>query len=171
MGKHPEAIEPTAYDRTFNLLYLKIGPAAKTGILGTKYEADPRLVYNLGIYDIAADELRYFFAPGTERRILHLIYETEYNDKLRRMEFSESGTFLFNNYDLDPREQSDRLFVVAQPTKSEAGELWVSNRRGEAPKLVRTFDLKMDWRIDVYNQKLLFVEVQGAVAQVHAYDW
>lgn len=161
----------SAYDRTFNILYLNVNPTMKTGIMKSKSDFDEKTVTNLAIYDIGKNELSHFFEKGNTKKILHLFYETGYNEKQKKMDFNKEHFPIFNNEDIEERAKSDKLFIVAEGATGEECEFWVSTRLGENKKRIKTFPKELDWRIDVFNQKVLFIYRLEDEVKIDAYDW
>ncbi|MFK7936770.1 MAG: hypothetical protein AB8G22_24870 [Saprospiraceae bacterium] len=161
----------TEYDREFNLLYIKVNPTIKTGIVKSKTEVDIKTISNLAIYEIEKDNLIHFFEKGTKNKIVHYFYETCYNEKLERMDFNTQSYQIFNNQNIEKREKSDKLFMVTEKEQTNEYELWISSRSGINKQMVKRFQKELDWRIDVYNKKVLFIHKLENEIKVTSIDW
>jgi len=161
----------TEYDRTFNLLYIKVNPTVKIGIVKSKTEVDTRILSNLAIYDIEKDHLNHFFEKGIKNKIIDYFYETGYNEKLNRMDFNTDSIQIFNNQNIEQREKTDVLFVVSESESTDEHQLWKSSRSGTDKQLIKTFHKKIHWRIDVFNQKILFIHHLENEVKVESFDW
>lgn len=174
MGSH-EPFNPysdTEYDRSFNLLYIKVNPTlVKSGIVKSKSATNTNVTSNLGIYDIGKDKLSHFFEINHDKVIIAIIYEKRYNEENKQFDFNVSSAMIFNNYDIEKREKADVLFVVAYIKSKEHFEFWKSSRNGENKVLVKTYEKERDWRIDVYNQKIIFIHKKKNEVEVEAFDW
>ena len=165
-----ERIDPE-YDREFNLLYIKVNPTLKTGIVKSKRHIDENILSNLAIYDIEKDNLIHFFEKEEQKTIMAYLYETSYNEKLEKMTFNRSSHNIFNNDKIPKREKSDKLFVITKKPGGEECEMWVSSRLGHDKKLIQTFPKNLDWKIDVFNKKVLFIYKLENEIRVESIDW
>lgn len=159
------------YDRDFNLLYIEVNPTIRTGIVKSKKEVDGNKVSNLAIYNIETGDLTYFFEKGSKQNIRHYFFEVFYDEEKERMRLNKESRMIFNNKKIPKRPASDILFLVNEKENKEEVELWQSSKKGENKKLVKTFSKKMDWRIDVFNQKILFLYQLENEVRVEAIDW
>lgn len=87
------------------------------------------------------------------------------------MNFNRTGRQIFNNQEIEKREKTDKLFVVNELTEKNQQELWVSTRAGKDKKMLQRFPIGTDWRIDVYNQKVLFIYRLDNAVKVESMDW
>ncbi len=158
------------YDRKLNLIYFKVNPTVRVG-LSKKIDTDDSLITNLAIFDIGKNHLTHFFEKGTANKILWYGYENAFNEKYHAMEFNTEIHRVFNNQNLEKRERADKLFVVRESQDGNTRELWISNRKGEDKRLVKSYPRKTDWWIDVHNQKVIFVFKLKNEVKVEAIDW
>lgn len=163
--------EHSEYDRDYNLLYIKVNPTIQTGRNKTKTEVDYRTTSNLAIYDIGKDKLIHFFEKGSTNKIVYHIYETSYNETMEKMEFNKGNFKIFNNQKIEKRAKADKLFIVTEKPDNKEYELWVSSRLGNDKKMVKVFPKELDWRIDVYNMKIIFIYRLENEIKVEAIDW
>jgi hypothetical protein len=158
-------------DRDLNLLYVQINPTIRTGITRSKKEVKTNTISNLAIYEIGKDKLSYFFEKGSMNNIKYYFYETSYNEQLERMDFSMENHRIFNNKKIEKRELADKLFLVNENEESDELELWVASKLGADKKIVKVFSKNLDWRIDVYNKKVLFFHKIENGIKVESIDW
>jgi hypothetical protein len=161
----------TEYDREYNLLYVKVNPTIRTGIVKSKTEVDAKIISNLAIYDIEKNTLIHFFEKGTKNKIVYYFYETSYNEEFERMDFNTISPQIFNNQKIEKREKANKLFVITEKEQTNEYELWISSRLGTNKQMVKRFHKELDWRIDVYNQKMLFIHKLENEIKIEAIDW
>ena len=146
-------------DRQFNLLYLSIHRNKKSkGLISSKNEEvlDLSKTYNFAVLDLQTDEVTYLFdEPSEEETISHLLYETHFMDKERRVLFNRGSTKVINNESLEPREPADRLIVCQTNQSKDSYRIWTFTKKGQNKRLIAEADSDTEWRVDVFNQKLL----------------
>ena len=154
-----------------NLLYIKVNPSVKSGIVKSKTEVDTSTISNLAIYDIEKDKLIHFFEKGSINNIIYYFYETSYNEEREKMMFNKDIPHITNNINIKQREKSDKLFVLNLVPDTEKYELWTSSRSGENIRMLHEFPKGLDWRIDIYNRKFIFIYRFPNEISVKAIDW
>ena len=76
-----------------------------------------------------------------------------------------------NNSRIEKRALADVLFVITEKPEMEEYEFWISNKLGMDKRLVKRFSKEIDWRIDVYNQKIFFLHPIENGVEVEAFSW
>ena len=161
----------SSHERDFNLLYVEVNPTIKKGFTKSKKETQHHKISNLAIYNIETDQLAYFFRAGSINNIKYYFYEKSYNEDGKKIEFNELNYLLTNNTKIEKRDLVDILFVVTEIPETEEYELWVSSKKGTNKRLVKKFSKKIDWQIDVYNQKFLFLHKLENGVKIEAINW
>lgn len=162
----------TEYDRDFNSIYIQINPTTtKSGIGMSKSVTNENFISNLAIYDINKGKLKHFFDKDDKRTVLNYFYEKSYHAIDKRMVFNTSSNRIENNFDLEKREKADKLFVFIKNVNTRVFELWTSTRLGEDKKLIKSYKERVDWKLDVYNQKIFCFEKLKNEVIVEAFDW
>jgi len=161
----------TEIDSEFNFLYVTIHPTVNQGILMASAEMDKSITSNIGIYNLKDGTTSYLFDQNENKRILSFYFEKNYNEAHHRIDFNNSTSHIINNEKIDKRATMDRLFVVTEGNSKEELELWRFTKAGDSKQLVKTFSEKDAWKLDVVNQKILFIRKSPHKVQVDSFDW
>ncbi len=159
-------------ERDFNLLYLEINPTIRTGITKNKKNINSGIISNLAIYEVENDKLSYFFEEGSLNNIKYYIYETSYHEESQKINFNnEKYGLIINNNKIEKRKLADKLFIVNEKPGGNEYELWISSKLGQDKKRVNTFPKGLEWKIDVYNQKIFFIYKKENGVKIESIHW
>jgi len=159
------------YERDLNLLYVEINPTIKTGITKTKKQIQRNKISNLAIYEIEKNSLSYFFKEESKNDIKFYFYENFYNEKEEMIEFNRDSYHISNNNKIEKRALENKLFVINEKKEGDEYELWISSKLGTDKKLVKVFSKKVEWKIDVYNKKILFLSSTLNGISIESINW
>ncbi len=170
--RHYTSLE--SYDRSLNLMYLPIYKNQnRTGGFGSlKSEKTNHKISNLAIYDIDKDNANYLFPKGEDRVIINYYFEKEYNTEQECMTFN--GTFgnSSNNYKIDKRDCVDKMIILTENNSKNHIDFWLSNKKGENPKLIKTYDKnEVSWKLDILNKKIFFIQQVNEEIRIDPIEW
>ena len=160
-----------SFEREFNLLYAQVNPTIRTGITKSKKQVQKNKISNLAIYEIGKEKLSYFFEEGSINNIKFYFYESTYNEKLERIDFNTENYVLSNNRKIEKRKLTDKLFVVTENEVGDEYKLWISSKLGTDKKMVKEFSKEIEWSIDVYNKKILFLHKVENGIKIESLNW
>lgn len=162
----------TERDREFNSIYIQVNPTiVRSGMMSSKTVNKSDVVSNLAIFDIAKNELSYFLEKDNKRAILEYFYEVSYDEERKTILFNRNSRRLVNGHDLEKRKKGDKLLVFVENTFDKTFEIWTSSRLGKHKKLVKTYKERVDWELDVYNQKIFVYRKLKNEVEVEMFDW
>ncbi len=172
-------------DKSSNLLFIEVNPdkIVKAKFGNEKKVLDTSACCNILIYNPTSNEQSYFFDPTDDRRIQYFLFETNYDksEKLIQYNSYDSRGVVINNYKHEERQPANKLLIVAtkkgvgKGRETEKGgidlEFWRSTKKGENKELITTTPSYTDWRLDVKNQKILFIHRSINNIKVESFDW
>jgi len=145
------------HERQFNLFYLSMH-LPKKGRLTSKNEdnLDFSKVVNMAIYDMSSQKTSYLFSEVSKTDIItHFMYEEGYDSNLRKINYNSNSARILNNKDIAERKPHDKLVVCQKNEDSGKQKIWSFTKRGENKALITEIDSQTEWRMDVFNQKLI----------------
>ncbi len=154
-----------------NLMYIAMNPSVDKGLMRSKKAVDKHSIINIGIYNVATEELTYLFDKNEAQKIHHLLYEVHYDEDKGCIRFNMENGHLINNSGVAKRTTVNQLFIIREGKKAEEFEFWMSTKEGKEKQLIKRFFKKDLWRIDVRHQKIIFVEKHPNELKVETYKW
>lgn len=143
------------FDPTNNLTYLSIGK-------NEKLFSDTK---NIAIIDPNTDEISYIFEDGFKEDIINMYFELKFDQKEGKIIFNiddnpskySSYGIIKNNVFVD-RAIKDKLCILTYNSKTNLYSIWYCDKKGGNLRLVKAFDRKTGWWIDVRNCKVCFIK-------------
>ena len=163
-------------EKTNNLLYITVNPSAG-GIRRSKTDLDKTRIIDIVIYNLNDHTLKYLFVDNSllddskKRSIVSIIFEQEYDRSNKMMSLNTHSANIINNQKIEKREPSEHLFILIESKKKGEFELWQSTKLGTALRLIKSFTENIEWRLDITNQKILFIQKKPYQVHVESFDW
>jgi|GEM_PF-3196491 len=160
-------------ERQFNLLYLSMHRSKSKKGLMSSYKDDDfdyTRAFNIAILNIENNNTTYLFEQVKEEEtISHLLYETGYEEEPislslphpgyqkigKKIIFNRSSSKIINNENIEKRNPSNKLIVCQLDKSKSVQRIWRFNKHGQNKTLITEIDFKTEWRVDVFNQKIL----------------
>jgi hypothetical protein len=166
------------YESTYNYLYLQVHNLPKETTTRSAFSrkkssiaAPPINWTNIAIYDIATDSTRYLFDTNPDRKIKLFLFEQEYNAEQQKIIFNSNIGNIINNKELAVSSPKDKLLLVLEKTEQKSFEFWSSDKQGKNLQLVKTIDWNLTWKLDIQNNKILFIQPLPNAVHIEAIDW
>jgi hypothetical protein len=166
------------YDSTYNYLYLQVHNLPKETTNRTAFSrkkssiaAPPINWTNVAIYDIVADDTRYLLETDPTRKIKLFLFEQEYHAEQQKMVFNNNIGNIINNKELPATAPKDKLLVVLENTEQKSFEFWSSDKQGKNLQLLKRIAWDLTWKLDIKNNKILFIQPLSNAVNIEAIDW
>ncbi len=158
------------YEPLHHLYYIEVYPSSKSGGFGRpKSSLNTTTISNIAIYEVLENRTTYLFEEDPHRVILTYLFEIEYLKESQSIRLNQQAYYCINNQKIKPRVPSNKLWVVVQ--NNTKLEFWQANKQGQNLKLVRTISEKTSWKVDILNQKIIFVQSLPNAVEIQAIDY
>lgn len=161
------------HDRQFNLFYLSMHrPKKLKGLMSSKNEEDfdYKKITNMAVFDMVNAKTTYLFKNVAKDEVItHFLYELYYRKKDGNMTFNRHSSKILNNSQIDERAPLNKLIVCQKSEETGKKKIWTFDKHGEHKTLITEIDKNTDWRIDVFNQKI--ITFKRSVEQVEFNDY
>ncbi len=163
------------HERDQNLLYVQVFAEAETvnsGLFSKSKvaKAAPKLT-NIAIYDIAKDTTTYLLPTDAQRQIYTFMFEQSFDTEKEQLIFHNEGNVINNEKLEASRLPKDKLLVIIRKEEKRQLEFWTSNKKGEQLQCVHTMPWNWLWRLDVLNNKFIFIKPLDNGVKIEALDW
>lgn len=124
---------------------------------------------NIAIVDTILDTHTLLFDEQESVNISFLLFELDYNDEKKSMEFEDRFSWIMNNENIEEREPRDRLLIGLNV--EDKIEIWMSNKRGKSLEKVVTIEKNEKWHLDVKNCKIRVISSVNSNFFIKNFEW
>jgi hypothetical protein len=135
------------------------------GFLSSKKTQDIHQTINIAVYDIHARTTTYLFEKGLETEtIVDFVFEEMYDEARQVICYNDSAHLqkigIRNNKKIIKRALANRIWVLTERVSASKKiyKLWSFEKKGHAKRLIAEFDENTLCRMDVWNQRIRFLQ-------------
>ena len=162
-----------SYDKGSNFYYKSISDEHRKShdekSMFSKIKQLPLKIVNLAIIDSKDNGCRLLFDKSQEVEIRFVLFEQEYNEEEKKIEFNDKHLYVRNNENIEQRVIKNKFLIGLNI--NENIELWTADKNGLNLKKMLSLNKDEQWHLDVKNSKIRVLSSVNSTFSMQIFEW